>query len=150
MTMAARLPLALVAAVASNGVIGARNGLPWHLRSDLRHFRALTLGKPLIMGRRTFLSIGRPLPGRQTIVLTHDRRFEAPGVTVAGTLPEAIARAGDIARQLGAAEIIVAGGGEVYAQTMGCAAALHITEVELAPQGDTFFPPLDAAIWREA
>ncbi|MBV9634598.1 MAG: dihydrofolate reductase [Methylobacteriaceae bacterium] len=150
MTAAARLPLVLVAAVATNGVIGARNGLPWHLRSDLRHFRALTLGKPLIMGRRTFLSIGKPLPGRETIILTHDRRFEAPGVVVATTLPAAIARAESIGRRLGAAEIIVAGGGEIYAQTIGCAAALHITEVGLAPQGDTFFPPVDGTIWREA
>ncbi len=142
-------PLLLVAAVARNGVIGADNRLLWRLSSDLKRFKTLTLGKPLVMGRKTFVSIGRPLPGRETIVVTRDPDFRAEGVFVAHGLNSALALAQDRARAMDAAAIVIAGGGEIYAQTIGLAARLAITEVALAPDGDARFPPIDAKLWRE-
>jgi dihydrofolate reductase len=133
----------LVAAVARNGAIGAGNAIPWRLSSDLSRFKTLTMGKPLIMGRKTFQAIGAPLPGRETIVVTRDRAWKHAGVSVAHDIEAALA----VAR--GASEIIVAGGGEIYAQTIGIADRLHITEVDLAPPSDARFPPIDAAQWRE-
>jgi dihydrofolate reductase len=143
------LPLVIVAAVARNGAIGDGKRLLWHVRGDLRHFRALTLGKPLIMGRRTFESIGRALPGRRTIVVTRDADFHAPDIAVDHDIEAAIARAGDFARRENAEEIIVAGGGEIYAQTIARASRLCITEIDLAPAGDVRFPPIDPALWQE-
>jgi dihydrofolate reductase len=144
------LPLVLVAAVARNRVIGGGNRLLWHIPSDLRRFKTKTLGKPLIMGRKTWQSIGRPLPGRETIVVTRDRQFAAPGAVVMATLEDAIEAGHRIARRLSAGEVIVAGGGEIFAQTIGCAAALDLTEVDLAPEGEALFPAIDPAIWYEA
>jgi dihydrofolate reductase len=141
--------VALIAAVARNGVIGAAGALPWRLSSDLKHFKAATMGKPLVMGRRTFQSIGGALPGRTTIVVTRDSAFKAEGVSVAGDLDEALALAEAAARAVGVEEIVVAGGGDVYQQAIGRATRLHITEVDLAPQGDAHFPPIDAGQWRE-
>ena len=143
-------PLLLVAAVARNGVIGGHNRLPWRLSSDLRRFKALTMGKPLVMGRKTFQSIGRPLPGRETIVLTRDRDFSAPGVRVAHDLESALALARDRAAAMGADAIVIAGGGELYAETIGRADRLAITEVALEPEGDVRFPAIDPRQWREA
>ena len=152
-----RLPITLIAAVARNGVIGSDNRLLWRLRTDLQHFKARTLGKPLIMGRKTFQSIGKPLPGRETIVVTRDASFaapgdgkSAPGVLVAHDVDAALTLAATIARRMGASEIIIAGGGELYRQTIGRADRLAITEVNLAPQGDVTFPAVDPAQWREA
>ena len=139
----------IVAAVGSNNVIGQDNGLPWRLGSDLRHFRALTLGKPVIMGRKTFESIGKPLPGRATIVVTRDSAFAAEGVEVAHSLADAFACAERVAEMLGADEIIVAGGGEIYAQAMPRAARLEITEVDAAPSGDAVFPAIERDVWSE-
>jgi dihydrofolate reductase len=144
-----RLPLLIVAAVARNGVIGADNRLLWRLSSDLRRFKALTLGKPLVMGRKTFESIGRLLPGREMIVVTHDPRFSAEGVLVAHGLEAALALAEARAEAMGADAIVIAGGGELYAQTIGRAQRLAITEVALAPEGDAFFPSIDPTLWRE-
>jgi dihydrofolate reductase len=141
--------VALIAAVARNGVIGVGDALPWRLSSDLKRFKALTMGKPLIMGRKTFQSIGRPLPGRATIVVTRDQRFAPEGVEVARDLETALRLAETKARAAGVDEIIVAGGGEIYAQTIARAARLYITEVALAPKGDAHFPPIDPALWRE-
>ena len=141
-------PLALVAAVAANGVIGGDNRLLWHLRTDLQRFKALTLGKPLLMGRKTFASIGRPLPGRETIVLTRDRAFNVPGVLAAHDLEAALALCAASAARLGAGEIMVAGGGEIFAATLARAAKLHMTEVALSPPGDVFFPRIDPGVWR--
>ena len=143
------LPIALVAAVARNGVIGAHNRLAWKLPTDLKRFRALTLGKPLVMGRKSFNSIGRPLPGRETVIVTRNPDFRAPGAQVAGTLDAALALAAQIAQAMGAEAIIVAGGGEIYAQTIGRADRLFVTEVDLAPDGDATFPLIDPALWRE-
>lgn len=139
----------LVAAVARNGVIGANQGLPWRLSSDLKRFKALTWGKPLVMGRKTYLTIGRALPGRETIVVTRDPRFAAPGVVVAHKLEAALDLAAKRARAMGATEIVVAGGGEIYAQTIGRAEQLFITEVALDAEGETRFPPIDPGQWRE-
>ena len=141
--------IVIVAALGSNRVIGRDNGLPWRLGSDLRHFKALTLGKPVIMGRKTFESIGKPLPGRVTIVVTRDPVFAAEGVEIAYSLSDAIARAESVAETLGADEIIVAGGAEIYAQAMPLAARLEITEVDAAPTGDAVFPPIETSAWCE-
>ena len=142
-------PLVLIAAVARNRVIGRDNGLAWRLSSDLRRFKALTLGKPLLMGRKTFQSIGRPLPGRETIVITRERAAHIPDVLIAHDLEAGLSAAEAAAGRLGAGEVIVAGGGEIYTQTIGMATRLHITEVDLAPDGDALFPLIDAAVWRE-
>ena len=142
-------PLVLVAAVARNGVIGANNRLPWRLSSDLKRFKALTWGKPLLMGRKNFHSIGRSLPGRETIVVTRDPAFAAPGVFVAHSLEAGLDLAAERARFMGADQIIVAGGGEIYAQTIKRASRLFITEVALDAEGDVRFPPIDPEQWRE-
>jgi len=121
------VPITLVAALAENGVIGRDNGLPWRLKSDMVHFRAITMGKPVVMGRKTFLSIGRPLPGRTTIVVSRDHTFAAPGVVVAPTVEAALTVAQGDALRRRAECIIVAGGADLYAQTMPLAGWLHIT-----------------------
>jgi dihydrofolate reductase len=143
------VPLVLIAAVARNGIIGANGGLPWRLSSDLKRFKALTWGKPLVMGRKTFESIGRALPGRETIVVTHDPAFDASGVLVVHDLEEGLARAGEQANAMGADEIVIGGGGEIYAQTIGRASRLFITEVALDAEGEARFPPIDPQRWRE-
>jgi dihydrofolate reductase len=135
--------IAIVAAVARNGAIGADGGLPWRLSSDLKRFRALTLGKPLIMGRKTFESVGRPLPGRRVIVVTRDPGWVRPDVEVAHGLDEALA----LAR--GVEEIMIGGGAEIYALALPYVDRLYLTEVEAEPQGNVFFPRFDRARWRE-
>lgn len=140
----------LVAAVARNGAIGGANGLPWRLPTDLKHFKAITLGKPLIMGRKTFESIGRPLPGRETIVVTRDAAFQAPpGVHVAASPQEALALGRARARAMGVNEIILAGGAQLYAALIGETQRLRLTEVDLTPVADAFFPALDWSGWVE-
>jgi dihydrofolate reductase len=148
-SLAPHTPLLLVAAVASNGVIGANNRLLWRLSSDLRRFKALTMGKPLVMGRKTFESIGRPLPGRETIVVTRDKAFAHAGALVAHSLDAALRLAADRAAAMGADTIVIAGGGEIYAQTIGRADRLAITEVALEPEGDARFPAIDPLRWGE-
>jgi dihydrofolate reductase len=143
------VPLVLVAAVARNGVIGARGGLPWRLSSDLKRFKALTWGKPLVIGRKTFESIGRALPGRETIVVTRDPAFSLPGVFVAHDLNAGLALAAERASVIGADEIIIGGGAEIYTQTIACASRLFITEVALDANGEARFPPIDPHVWRE-
>ncbi len=141
--------LVIVAAVAKNGVIGAGNQLVWRLPSDLKRFKAITLGKPIIMGRKTFQSIGKPLPGRANIVVTRDPTFRATGIETAPSLDAALTLAAERAREMGAHEIILGGGGELYAQAMAIADRLDITEVNLTPAGDALFPEIDRAIWQE-
>jgi dihydrofolate reductase len=143
------LPLVLVAAVARNGIIGANGGLPWRLSSDLKRFKALTWGKPLVMGRKTFESIGRALPGRETIVVTRDPTFAAPGVLVAHNLDAALDLATERAHALGADDIIIGGGAEIYAQTIAGAHRLFVTEVALDAEGEARFPPINSQEWRE-
>ncbi|MEZ5841136.1 MAG: dihydrofolate reductase [Hyphomicrobiales bacterium] len=138
-----------VVAVAENGVIGADGGMPWRLSSDLKEFRRLTMGKPIIMGRKTFAAIGRPLDGRDNIVITRDPDFAADGVTVAGSIEAALAEARRLAEARGVDEIAVIGGGEIYAATLAGADTLYVTKVHAAPDGDTRFPAIDPAVWRE-
>lgn len=144
------VPIVLVAAVASNGVIGRDNGLPWRLSSDLKRFKEVTIGKPLIVGRRNHEAIGRPLPGRETIVLTRDRAFDEAGVHVAHSLADALGLAEAIAEEMGAQEIICAGGGEIYELFMPKATRMRLTEVLAEVDGDVFFPKYDPERWREA
>lgn len=144
------IPLVLVAAVADNDVIGREGALPWRLKSDMRHFRILTLGHPVVMGRKTFQSIGKPLPGRTTIVVTRDPAFAAAGVVVASSLAAALAVARADALRRGAGAIMLVGGGELYREAMPVADRLEITRVHTAPAGDAVFPPIDDAVWRAA
>jgi dihydrofolate reductase len=141
--------LVLIAAVSENGVIGRGNALPWRLKSDLRRFRALTMGKPVVMGRRTFVSIGKPLPGRTNIVISRDPAFAAAGVLIAGTLPAALEAARGDALRRGSGEIAIIGGADVYAQVLPLADRLEITRVHANIQGDAMFPAIDTAKWRE-
>jgi dihydrofolate reductase len=138
-----------IVAVAENGVIGAKGAIPWRLKSDMQRLKALTLGKPVVMGRKTFVSIGRPLPGRTNIVITRDTNFRATGAVVTTSFDAARAIAtGDALRRL-VTEIAVIGGAEIYAQWMGIADRLEITEVHARPEGDTRFPAIDPGDWEE-
>ncbi|MGB3865228.1 MAG: dihydrofolate reductase [Xanthobacteraceae bacterium] len=141
--------IVLIVAMAGNGVIGRDNAIPWRLKSDQQRFKQMTLGKPIVMGRKTFVSLRRPLPGRTNIVVTRDPRFQAAGAVVTDSLARAweIAR-GDALRRF-ATEIAVIGGADIYAQAMPFADRLEVTEVHAAPAGDTRFPAIDPAIWRE-
>jgi dihydrofolate reductase len=143
------MKITLVAAVAENGVIGRGNGLPWRLKSDMAHFRRLTMGKPVIMGRKTYGSIGKPLPGRTIIVVSRDRAFAAPGVLAAPSLEAALAAARGEALRRDTQDIIIAGGGDIYAQAMPLAARLEITYMHRAVDGDAYFPPIDRRFWHE-
>ncbi len=143
------LPLILVVAVAENGVIGRDNQLLWRLRTDLKRFRDLTLGKPMIMGRKTFQSIGKPLSGRETIVLTRDPKFSAEGVHVARSWDEAVAQGASLAETMGADAIVIAGGAEIYALALPFIQKIHLTEVHAAPEGDATFPAFDRSLFRE-
>ena len=142
--------IVMVAAVARNGVIGGDNRLLWRLRSDLRHFRAITIGHPVIMGRKTFESIGKPLPGRSTIVVSRSYVSPDPAVVVARDIEEALCLGRAAASDMTVGAIMVAGGGEIYAALIDRAQRLEITEVALEPQGDALFPPIERAQWREA
>lgn len=136
--------IAFVVALDRNRVIGKDGALPWRLPDDMKHVREVTMGKPLIMGRRTYDSIGRALPGRTNIVLTRDPAFRADGVLVARTPEDALRLAGD------APEIIVFGGADVFARFLPSADRIYLTEVDTAVEGgDTFFPELDRSEWRE-
>ncbi len=142
------MEIVLIAAVAENGVIGRGGAMPWRLKSDMRHFRALTSGKPVVMGRKTWASLAiRPLPGRTNIVVTRDRAFTAPGVLVAPSLEAALRAArGDALRR--GSEIMIIGGAEIYAQAMPAATRLEITQIHARPEGDTRFPAIDSG-WTE-
>jgi dihydrofolate reductase len=147
------LPLVIVAALADNRVIGDDNRLIWRLKSDLKRFRALTMGTPMVMGRKTFLSIGTPLPGRETIVLTRDPAFAAEGVHVAHGLDEALAMGEARGAAMGAGHVTIAGGADVYAQALPLADSLRLTLVHARPKGDALFPAFDRSdyveTWRE-
>ncbi|MBN8935459.1 MAG: dihydrofolate reductase [Rhizobiales bacterium] len=142
------IAIVLVAAVADNGVIGRGNALPFRQGSDLKRFKALTIGKPVVMGRKTYLSIGRPLPGRTNIVVSRDPGFAVPDVLAAASLDAALTAARGDALRRGADEIVVIGGTDIFAQTMPLADRLEITHVHARPDGDTHFPPIDPDSWR--
>jgi dihydrofolate reductase len=141
--------ISIIVAIAENGVIGRDNGLPWRLSTDLKRFKAITMGKPVIMGRKTWDSIGRPLPGRANIVVTRDAGFAVEGVDVAHSVADALAVGRKRAEEAGAEEICVIGGGDIYRQTLPLADRLHVTEVKGAVEGDTHFPFIDPGHWRE-
>lgn len=135
--------ITLVVAAADNGVIGHDGKMPWHLPADLAHFKLLTWGKPIVMGRRTYESIGRPLPGRTNIVVTRDAAWSRPGVVVAHSLEAAFAAAA------GATEVMVIGGAQLYADCLPLATRVELTQVHAEPAGDTHWSPLDLKHWRE-
>lgn len=141
--------VALVVAVAENGVIGKDGKLPWHISSDLKFFRAITMNKPIVMGRKTYDSIGKPLDGRDNIVVTRNAAFQAEGVFVAGDVEQAMELARNKARERGANEISVIGGAQIYAATLPFADIIYLTEVHDEPDGDAFFPEIDKDTWRE-
>jgi dihydrofolate reductase len=141
--------IVLVAAIADNGVIGRGNKLPWRLKSDMRHFRTVTMGKPVIVGRKTYLSIGKPLTGRTTIVVSGDPTFAAPGIVVAPNLDAAFAAARGDALRRGTDAIVIAGGADIYAQALPQSTHLAVTHVHKHVDGDVRFPAIDPKIWRE-
>jgi dihydrofolate reductase len=140
--------IALIAAVAQNGVIGSGGEIPWRLPSDFAFFKRITLGKPVIMGRKTFESIGRPLPGRTNLVVTTRPGYQPEGVEVVPSLEAALDRAAEIATRDGAEELMVIGGGEVYRAVIGRADRLYITHVAVSPEGDARFPEIDPGVWQ--
>lgn len=138
--------IVLVVAVAKNGIIGADGGLPWHVPSDLKRFKAMTMGKPVIMGRRTWEGLPmRPLPGRLNIVMTRDRNYVAPGAVVAADAAAAL----DAAAAQPSDEISVIGGADIFRLFLPRADRIYLTDVDVAPDGDTLFPPLSPEQWRE-
>lgn len=141
------VPVALIAAVGANGVIGNGNSIPWRLPSDFAFFKRMTMGKPLIMGRKTFESIGKPLPGRTNIVVTRQSGYQPDGVLVIDSLEAALVHAQAIAAADGASEVMVGGGGDIYRAAMPLADRLYITHVDASPEGDATFPRIDPAVW---
>ncbi|WP_295799034.1 dihydrofolate reductase [uncultured Microbulbifer sp.] len=148
MVAAISTPLAMIVATARNGAIGRENTLPWRISGDLQFFKRTTLGKPVVMGRKTFESIGRPLPGRSNIVITRNPDWRADGVTVVSSLEQALQAADTVARRDSAAEIMVIGGAQIYRQALPVAARLYVTEVEADVEGDAFFPAIGND-WKE-
>jgi dihydrofolate reductase len=143
------IDIILVVAVAENGVIGRDNQLPWRIKSDLKFFKSVTIDKPVVMGRKTYVSIGKPLPRRTNIVVTRQPDFAAPGIVVASGIEQALSAARGDALRRGADAIAVIGGTEIFAQTMPMADRVIFTLVHANPPGDTYFPPVDPAVWRE-
>jgi dihydrofolate reductase len=135
--------IALIVAMAENRVIGRNNQLPWRIPADLRHFKALTLGKPVIMGRKTYESIGRPLPGRDNIVISADSGYQAEGCQVVHSVEQALEAAGSCE------EAMIIGGANLYRQTLENADRLYLTLVKAEPEGDTWFPEIELQQWRE-
>jgi dihydrofolate reductase len=140
--------ISLIAAVAANGIIGAAGKLPWRLPSDMKRFRQLTMGKPVIMGRKTFETIGKPLDGRVNIVVTRRTAFHADGTIKASSFHDAVRIGEKSAIATGGDEVMVIGGGEIYAAALAIADRLYITHVESAPEGDATFPEIDPTLWR--
>lgn len=143
------MKLALIWAMSNNRTIGRNNALPWHLPEDMKYFKRVTMGKPIIMGRKTWESIGRPLPGRTNIVITRDRNFHADGIKIVHTLDEAIALAEKISFIDGAEEVVVIGGAEIYALSLPKADRLYMTQVHADVEGDAHFPEFNINEWRE-
>lgn len=137
------MDISIIVAMDKNNVIGKDNDLPWRLSADLKHFKAITMGKPIVMGRKTYESIGRPLPGRKNIVMTRSSNFVAEGCTVVNSLDEAMQEAGN------AEEIMIMGGAGLYEQMLEHASRLYLTEVHAEVEGDVYFPELDRGEWKE-
>lgn len=141
--------IVIVVAAARNGVIGRDGDMPWRLPTDLKHFKALTLGRPVVMGRKTWQSIGRPLPGRANIVITRDENFAPDGAETVGSLTNALQRGREVAARLGVDEVCIIGGGQVYRDALPFADTIHMTVVEADIDGDTVFPPIDTTIFEK-
>lgn len=148
MSTESEVAIAMIVARSSNGVIGVEGKLPWHLPEDLRFFKRMTSHKPIVMGRTTFESIGRPLPNRSNIVITRNTFYQAAGVKVVHSLESALEVATEQALLDDANEVMVIGGGEIYALALPLAQRLYITQVDIALEGDTFFPAIDEQQWR--
>ena len=144
------LPLSLIAALAENRVIGIDNSMPWHLPGDFKYFKATTLGKPIIMGRKTWDSLGRPLPGRLNIVVSRQPGLQLAGAEVFASLEEALVRAEQWAREQGVDELMLIGGAQLYGQALdkGLVNRMYLTRVELSPEGDAWFPEFDRGQWQ--
>jgi dihydrofolate reductase len=143
--------IAFVVAIARNGAIGIEGGLPWRLPGDLAFFKRMTMGKPILMGRKTWESLPRkPLPGRPNLIVTRDADYKADGAEVFSHIDDALARGRNLAREMRVDEISVIGGAEIYRQTLPVATRLYITEVDAEPEADTFFPDFDRSQWQEA
>ncbi len=137
------MKFSLIVAMDHNGVIGAKGDLPWHISSDLQNFKKITMGKHIVMGRKTHESIGRPLPGRENIILTRDKDYQAGGCTVLHSLNEIIDHCKDVD------EVMITGGSEIYQHTLDQVSRLYLTEVHTEIDGDTFFPDFDRSEWKE-
>jgi dihydrofolate reductase len=149
MTDSVKSNISLIVARARDGAIGRKGALPWRITEDLKYFKRLTVGKPVVMGRKTWDSIGRPLPGRHNIVVTRNKAWQATGATVVANLAEAIAATG-LDTDVRAPEIMIIGGGEIYAQALLFADRVYLTHVDIdVPDADAHFPALDAGQWRE-
>lgn len=143
------MKLCLIVAVSRNGVIGRDNQLPWHLPEDLKFFKSVTMGKPILMGRKTFESIGRPLPGRTNIVISRDPQWHSPGVQVAQSLEAALERGREACRTESAEEIMVIGGEQIYRMSLPLADRLYLTQVDAEIEGDAYFPVVDFDDWQQ-
>ncbi len=142
--------IVLIAAVARNGVIGADNDMPWKLSSDLKRLKRLTVGKPVVVGRKTFLSFGgKPLPGRPHVIVSRDAAYAPEGAEAQTTVPAAFSRAVQLANDLGVDEVYCLGGGQIYSEAIRFADRLEITEVDAHPDGDTRFPEIAQDAWKE-
>ncbi|HEY0289566.1 MAG TPA: dihydrofolate reductase [Pseudomonas sp.] len=146
--MKKHLSLSLIAALAQNRVIGVDNSMPWHLPADFKYFKATTLGKPIIMGRKTWDSLGRPLPGRLNLVVTRQADLQLEGAEVFTSLDAAVERAEEWADEQGVAEMMLIGGAQLYAQGLPQADRLYLTRVDLSPEGDAWFPEFDQTQWK--
>ncbi|SED73375.1 dihydrofolate reductase [Pseudomonas coleopterorum] len=147
--MKTSLPLSLIAALAENRVIGIDNSMPWHLPGDFKYFKATTLGKPIIMGRKTWDSLGRPLPGRLNLVVSRQPDLQLPGAEVFASLDAAIERAEAWAHEQGADEVMLIGGAQLYELSLAQADRLYLTRVALQPEGDAWFPEFDENQWQK-
>nr|AIA15280.1 Dihydrofolate reductase [uncultured bacterium] len=139
--------IAMIVGVAENGVIGSDQTIPWRVPSDMAFFKRTTMGKPIVMGRKQFETVGKPLPGRTNIVITRQQNYQPEGVLVFNDIDAALQRAREIARADGVDEIMIIGGGELYAQLMGRADRLYITHIDLHPAGDVVFPAIAPEQW---
>jgi dihydrofolate reductase len=139
--------IAMIAGVAENGVIGSEQTIPWRVPSDMAFFKKTTMGKPILMGRKQYETVGKPLPGRTNIVITRQRDYQPEGVLVFHSIDDALAKAREIAQADGVDEIMIIGGGELYAQLMARADRLYITHIDLSPSGDVRFPAIAPEQW---
>jgi dihydrofolate reductase len=143
------MKVALIVAVSQNNVIGRDNQLPWHLPEDLQYFKSVTMGKPILMGRKTYDSIGRPLPGRTNIVITRDPSWAAEGVVVVNSLEDAISAGAEACEAADSDEVMVIGGAQIYRDCLPIAEKLYLTKVEAEVDGDAFFPKIDMDQWHK-